>query len=320
MFTASISYEVVISDEHEMGCRYLVSHGTFSVQSSCLRTDCLSQRSKTMTFLLVVLTVLLCFVWIKCIYHRHRRGFAQSLKHLWKSSSNKAAAKTNDVDVRAVIVTAHPDDECMFFSPAVLRLVELNACVHLLCLSQGNYYNQGAQRKEELLNSCAVLGIPASRVTVVDHKNLPDNPNAEWSISLVSSLILRHIRAHSCNMVLTFDGRGVSGHANHIAIHKAVSHLASTGQVPDDCCLLSLVTVGLLRKYLSFLELPLSWLLPSSLLCIIGSDGYRRAKEAMRCHRTQLLWFRYLYIFFSRYMLVNTFQEIPQGPKNLKIY
>ncbi|CAF98507.1 unnamed protein product, partial [Tetraodon nigroviridis] len=103
--------------------------------------------------------------------------------------------------IRALVVTAHPDDECMFFAPAIIQLVSLNVDVHLLCLSQGNYYNQGALRKQELISSCAVLGIPASRITVVDHKNLPDDPRAEWKISLVSSVVVEHIRAHMFNLV-----------------------------------------------------------------------------------------------------------------------
>ncbi|XP_070839890.1 N-acetylglucosaminyl-phosphatidylinositol de-N-acetylase [Chaetodon trifascialis] len=270
-----------------------------------------------MSVYLALFIVLSYLVWIKCIYYRHRRTLVKALERVMNVSSSR---ETNGVDIRALLVTAHPDDECMFFAPAIIRLVELNASVHLLCLSEGNYYNQGARRKQELLNSCAVLGIPTSRITIVDHKDLPDDPKAEWRVSLVSSVIAKHIRAHSFNMVLTFDGRGVSGHANHTAIHKAVSHLASTGQVPNDCSLLSLVTVGLFRKYISFLELPLSWLLPSNVCCFIGPRGYRRAKDAMFCHRTQLLWFRYIYIAFSRYMFVNTFRIIPQGPKNLKIY
>ncbi|XP_020505615.1 N-acetylglucosaminyl-phosphatidylinositol de-N-acetylase [Labrus bergylta] len=263
---------------------------------------------KIMSVYLVVFVVLSYLLLIKCIYYWHRRLFMKSFKDVMNAG------------IRTLIVTAHPDDECMFFAPTIIRLVELKADVHLLCLSEGNYYNQGALRKQELLNSCAVLGIPDSRVTIKDHKQLPDDPKAEWSVSLVSSLILDHIRDHSFNMVLTFDGRGVSGHANHRAIHKAVSHLASTGRIPDGCCLLSLQTVGLFRKYISFLELPVSWLLPSSLSCVIGSQGYVRAREAMFCHRSQLLWFRHLYVFFSRYMFINTFQTIPQGPKNLKIY
>ncbi|XP_021176532.2 N-acetylglucosaminyl-phosphatidylinositol de-N-acetylase isoform X2 [Fundulus heteroclitus] len=241
---------------------------------------------------LVAFVPLFYLVWIKCIYDRHRHTLRSSLKSTMNVSSER---DTDGADVRALVVTAHPDDEW-------------------------NYYNQGAQRREELLSSCATLGIPASRVTIIDHKNLPDDPKAEWSISLVSSAVLKHITAHSINMVLTFDGRGVSGHANHVAIYKAVRHLASTGELPKECVLLSLETVGLLRKYISFLDLPFSWLLPSHLCCVVGSKGYKQAKAAMLCHRTQLLWFRYLYITFSRYMFINTFQTIPQGPKNLKIY
>uniref|UniRef100_A0A3Q3WA04 N-acetylglucosaminylphosphatidylinositol deacetylase n=1 Tax=Mola mola TaxID=94237 RepID=A0A3Q3WA04_MOLML len=177
-----------------------------------------------MSVCLAVLIFLAYLVFIKCIYRRHRRTFLESLKHVLNASTCREAG---GADIRVLIVTAHPDDECMFFAPTIIQLVELHASVHLLCLSQGNYYNKGAQRKQELLNSCAVLGIPDSRITIVNQKNLPDDPKAQWKVSVVSSVIMKHIRAHSFNMVLTFDGRGVSGHANHIAIHKAPSYLSA---------------------------------------------------------------------------------------------
>lgn len=120
--------------------------------------------------------------------------------------------------------------------------------------------------------------------------------------------------------VLTFDGRGVSGHANHIAIYMTLRHLASAGRLPEGCQIFSLHSISILRKYLSVLELPVSWLLPSDFCCIIGQEEYKRAKKAMLCHRSQLLWFRRLYILFSRYMLVNTFQAITVETKNVKIY
>uniref|UniRef100_A0A3B5LAA8 N-acetylglucosaminylphosphatidylinositol deacetylase n=1 Tax=Xiphophorus couchianus TaxID=32473 RepID=A0A3B5LAA8_9TELE len=268
---------------------------------------------------LVLFAVLSYLVCIKCIYNRQWHALRSSLKRTFNVSSER---KTVGADVRALVVTAHPDDECMFFAPTIIRLVELNASVHLLCLSEGNYYHQGSQRREELLKSCAVLGIPASRVTIINHEKLPDDPKAEWSVSLVSSAVLRLITDRSILLfqVLTFDGRGVSGHANHVAIYKAVRHLASTGELPKECVLLALETIGLLRKYTSFLDLPFSWFLPSHLHCVVGPKGYKQAKAAMLCHRSQLLWFRYLYITFSRYMFTNTFQVVPQGPKNLKIY
>ena len=42
---------------------------------------------------------------------------------------------------RALLVTAHPDDECMFFGPAVVGLLRDPACaVYLLCLSTGQSF------------------------------------------------------------------------------------------------------------------------------------------------------------------------------------
>ncbi|XP_061817951.2 N-acetylglucosaminyl-phosphatidylinositol de-N-acetylase [Nerophis lumbriciformis] len=266
---------------------------------------------------LILAAIVAYVVCLKCIYYRYRWSLKEPFEHVMNVVQSR---ERNGGDIKALIVTAHPDDECMFFGPTIIRLVEFKVNVHLMCLSQGDYYHQGAQRKQELYDSCAKLGIPSSRITIINHKKLPDDPKVEWSISLAASIIAKHLEAHSVNMVLTFDGRGVSGHANHISIYKAVRHLVYTDQVPNDCCFLSLVTVGLLRKYVSFLELPFSWLLPSSLCCMNGSDGYSQCKAAMLCHRTQLVWFRYLYVTFSRYMYINTFQMIPQAPKCHKMY
>ncbi|KAK7925694.1 hypothetical protein WMY93_008004 [Mugilogobius chulae] len=264
-----------------------------------------------------IVVLVFSLIVVRFVFSHNQKVFMKSLNHVMNRGGNQELDLSA---VTALFIIAHPDDECMFFAPAIIQLVHLNARVYLLCLSEGNYYSQGSLRKEELLKSCAVLGIPESKVSIIDHKSLPDDPNAQWSISLVSSVISRHIKMNSINLVLTFDEGGVSGHANHTALYKAISHLACTGQLPIDCCLLSLETVGLIRKYLSVLDLPLSWLLPSSLYCVTGAEGYKQANAAMLCHRTQLLWFRYLYLMFSRYMFVNTFHLIPQGPKNLKIY
>ena len=37
-----------------------------------------------------------------------------------------------------LVITAHPDDECMFFSPSILNLQRC-CSVHLLCLSTGKF-------------------------------------------------------------------------------------------------------------------------------------------------------------------------------------
>lgn len=58
--------------------------------------------------------------------------------------------------------------------------------------------------------------------------------------------------------------------------------LTGSLSVHPDCCLLSLATVGLFRKYISFLELPFSCLLPSCLCCCVGFQGYRQAKVGLQ--------------------------------------
>ena len=44
---------------------------------------------------------------------------------------------SGDWQQRVLIVTAHPDDECMFFSPSVALLTRRNADIFILCLSTG---------------------------------------------------------------------------------------------------------------------------------------------------------------------------------------
>ncbi|KAI6074385.1 N-acetylglucosaminylphosphatidylinositol deacetylase [Aix galericulata] len=94
------------------------------------------------------------------VTRRLRRRFAAAP---WGSAAGEAAV------ARALVLTAHPDDEAMFFAPTLLALGRAGGRPAVLCCSAGNYYNQGEIRKKELEQSCSLLGIPASNVTVVDH-------------------------------------------------------------------------------------------------------------------------------------------------------
>ncbi|NXX77373.1 PIGL acetylase, partial [Urocolius indicus] len=174
----------------------------------------------------------------------------------------------------------------------------------------GNYYDQGEIRKKELEESCFLLGIPASNVTVIDHRDLPDNPAVEWDTQLLATLVLKHIEANNINLVVTFDAGGVSGHANHISLYTALRYSCcveiSVLFLCLGCRVLVLESVNLLRKYISILDIPISCLLPRDALFILTEEETEQARRAMRCHRSQLLWFRHIYILLSRYMMVNS--------------
>lgn len=105
----------------------------------------------------VLLSVTLCFLgyilWIKLIYCRFNRIWPSSRNNILRSAKDVNFLPTPEAsglpsttsgnearafeEARVLLVTAHPDDECMFFAPAVLKLTESRAAVYLLCLSSG---------------------------------------------------------------------------------------------------------------------------------------------------------------------------------------
>uniref|UniRef100_A0A8C2V8V7 N-acetylglucosaminylphosphatidylinositol deacetylase n=1 Tax=Chinchilla lanigera TaxID=34839 RepID=A0A8C2V8V7_CHILA len=118
---------------------------------------------------------------------------------VWDSSERKRTreqAGLPGAGSRTLLVIAHPDDEAMFFAPTVIGLGRLQHQLSLLCFSAGNYYNQGEIRKKELLQSCDVLGIPHSCVTIIDTRDFPDDPGVQWDTEHVASVLLQHIEVN----------------------------------------------------------------------------------------------------------------------------
>ena len=75
----------------------------------------------------------------------------------------------------------------MFFIPTIRSLQAGGHTIFVLCISNGNYEGLGRVREDELRASCARLGIPASRVTIVDSPQLQDGPRNDWPAELVGA-------------------------------------------------------------------------------------------------------------------------------------
>ena len=232
----------------------------------------------------------------------------------------------------ALLVTAHPDDETVFFSPAVLAL--RNAItLHVLCLSTGDYDGLGKRRSSELCSACEVLGVRAERVTVVDDARLQDGPREHWSAEHVAAIVGGALDRTGLRRVITFDELGVTGHANHVAVQRGVRQLLLRGAgdapaSPPRVRVYALHSVGLLRHYLGWFDVPitlLAALLLALLQRLLGLRGRRAVccvslapwvcHMAMRAHGSQYVWFRRLNVLFSRYVHVNTLVEVldPEG-------
>lgn len=209
---------------------------------------------------------------------------------------------------KVLIVTAHPDDECMFFGPLIITLIKERQMVYLLCLSNGNAEDKGLLRKKELFDSCKVLGIPAGNVFLSCNSMRPDGLKYMWDFNYTASPILHMVGTFDIDTLVTFDSGGVSGHANHISLFNVVYYLNECRQLPFNCRVLLLDSTGLLRKYWSVIDCFVS-LIVSNNTFILSSSEHRTLVEAMKMHKTQYVWFRKLYMSFSRYSYVNTFSE-----------
>lgn len=207
-----------------------------------------------------------------------------------------------------LFVTAHPDDECMFFAPTILSLLRAGHKAYLVCLSKGDFYNQGDTRKKELLASCNRLGIMPNHVTIVDDDRFKDGPDNVWDKDGVGERIVSVVKRVSATSIITFDNTGVSGHSNHVAIYRAVEKLHKRKEM-QDVSVFTLHSTNVVRKYVSFLDIPISSIFFLTTFVSLPSEVLK-TWQAMWAHESQLVWFRKLYMLFSRYMYVNTLTEL----------
>lgn len=220
---------------------------------------------------------------------------------------------------RVLFVTAHPDDECMFFAPTLLHFTQQKNClVYIMCLSTGRNYGMGMVRKAELFESCRVLGIDQSNVIVRYHTLMPDTLDMPWPEELVARQVLGTVHQYDIDTIITFDRHGVSRHVNHCSVYFGVAHLVLEQRLPPYCRVFVLETVNIIRKYWYTFDLPVSYIL-SSYRYILQRPQTQKPLLAMRMHRSQLLWFRRLYVVFSRYMIINTLQQMTLGAAQLEL-
>lgn len=273
-------------------------------------------------------------------------------------SENGFVTGRND---RILLLTAHPDDECMFFAPTLQALVKApveqptfhhqkifssaaykspTTQVYSLCLSTGDADGLGETRRLELARSLDILGVESSDRWLVDHPELQDNITSQWDPTIIAEVVRPYLLQHKFTVILTFDFQGISSHPNHQSLPSGAAHLVkSLSQVNADTAprLFTLVTVPLVSKYTGFLAPTLvkldlllphqfKWLLIPFLrtfdatagisrigaqpVFVSGIPEYATALRAMYAHQSQLVWFRWLYVLFSRYMWVNEWVEL----------
>ncbi|PWN35215.1 phosphatidylinositol glycan class L, partial [Meira miltonrushii] len=214
------------------------------------------------------------------------------------------------IPTKALILTAHPDDEVMFFAPAILNLVKSNIDVYALCLSNGNADGLGQIREEELLASYARLGVRADKVRLINDGRLQDSMQIKWEPNLISEYV-QQFSQHSgpFDLLLTFDKDGISQHANHKACSNSVPLIYKSGAITENGRIYALRSHSTAFKYLGLFGALVNHL--GARLTLASQDKvaflstpfeYLHSLRAMSLHKSQMVWFRYLYLIFSTYM------------------
>lgn len=255
---------------------------------------------------------------------------------LYNSINSKGIVDNELTNSHILLLTAHPDDESMFFTPIITELKKrnYNNKIHLVCMSDGGYDGLGQVRKQELGQAARILNIDTWKVLnyVDDIKTFWDATDLSRSIDKEVKQIKNEYSVKTRNIViLTFDEGGVSGHPNHRSLYHAAKLYSSKKHIR---CY-TLKTWNIFTKYSSVLvtivELAFRWILkwedsinqtnflgkelrdylPAQFLSnsiTVYSDLnslFLNLSTMTWAHYSQIVWFRWIWIFMSKYMNSN---------------
>lgn len=207
--------------------------------------------------------------------------------------------------------------------------------VYLLCFTNGDAEGLGKQRSKELFASATTLGFFIDHIALIQEESLfSDGPEHAWDIQETMNRIDAFVLKWNLDVIMTFDQYGISKHPNHVALYRAVTlYVNQTFHYRHVLCF-SLQTTNIIMKYtglLSLLLYPTASLImtfyyyfkrsysstngdsltnyPYPMFTFVANpfDYIMKIWPAMRKHKSQLVWFRYLYMLSSMYLFQNSF-------------
>eukprot|EP01080_Neovahlkampfia_damariscottae_P007185 gene7185-11497_t len=226
----------------------------------------------------------------------------------------KKVEKQDDQEIKAFlkekknigIIIAHPDDESMFFTPTITSISKYTN-LHLLCLSSGNFDGIGETRKKELEKSSTYLNFKSFKI--IEDDSLQDGMKNHWKKEIISSEIEKFQKEHDVDMIISFDDYGVSGHPNHINTYKGTFEFLKKN---PEIIGFKLTSCSIYRKYIGLFDVIIWFFYENendnnyTFFSPLIFNGY----NSMSKYQSQFIWFRKLFILFSKYSYVNTIQKI----------
>jgi len=231
----------------------------------------------------------------------------------------RGVEEANQKPGTVLLVTAHPDDETVFFAPTITALHSLGHEVFLLCLTTGNARGIGHIRSKELENAASALRIDKEHLKIEnDDRRLPDSKSIDWDMPHAIRLIEAAVARWGIDNIITFDRGGVTGHKNHMSCWQAVR--TYIGQCVERSCpsAWSLLSSGKWRRYSSLVD-PAPWgsHQQASQTASFVNRSLFSTLWAMHHHKTQWRWWSH--VLFTRYTYYNSLRAILPEPPSRRL-
>lgn len=235
--------------------------------------------------------------------------FNSSISADFSSIITNKKQRSNSTSI--LLVISHPDDEVMFFSPLLhyAAVNDNNIKIWILCLSTGNYEGLGQTRVKELKKCGSIYNITTENINIIDHNQLQDGMNNNWSIKLISDIVHQQVLLINPSAIFTFDEYGVSNHPNHIATYHGVRYYFMNVLIDKTSISgYKLNSKNLFRKFIGLFDIIFICIFHG--LFIINIFGLYKAYKGMFAHSSQNVWYRKIFIFFSSFTYINSYSKI----------
>lgn len=214
--------------------------------------------------------------------------------------------KSNNQNLYALAILAHPDDEAFLLAGTSLKFSEEGKAVGVVCVTQGEKGTDRLNRNlpeeemakirtQELEEACDILHCICTEYGTHRDGGL-DQENFE---DLVTELVQK-INHYQPKVILTFGEEGISGHRDHIVIGKAALEAARKADPkPEEVWLASMPTSMMDRfhehlnhrkvHHTHFHEIKLKGVADEELLKIDIRKYADKKTQALKAHQSQFI-------------------------------
>ncbi|GAB4343367.1 MAG: hypothetical protein Kow0037_31450 [Calditrichia bacterium] len=215
--------------------------------------------------------------------------------------------------MKILAIFAHPDDESYGPGGSLAKWSHTGHTVGLITFTRGEAGSLGISktitpvqlaetRYRELVAAAKVL-----KLQLLEVGSFPDKGVSALTDLQVNHFLQPHLQRFQHDVLLTFHANGISGHPDHIAVHRQVTRLAALQKSP-----LPVLYYGLSPDQTEIISNRKLHAIPRAEIAYphhIGEYIHHKI-EAIQCHRSQLeLWnqFQEIKISYRKFAAVEHF-------------